>query len=179
MAIADAASRVRFFDLLAAAADPAVELRAGLAAPLATIPPKFFYDALGARLFEAICELPEYTLPRDERVIFDRYTDEFARQIGAGCTLIDLGAGDCAKAERLFEALQPAQYVAVDIAGGVPANSARVGCAQASPAGHRRRRRRLLARTRAAARGQCSGGGSFSIPVLRSEISRRRKRGCF
>jgi dimethylhistidine N-methyltransferase len=118
MAIADAALRVRFFDLLAAAADPAVELRAGLAAPLATIPPKFFYDALGARLFEAICELPEYTLPRDERVIFDRYTDEFARQIGAGCTLIDLGAGDCAKAERLFEALQPAQYVAVDISGG-------------------------------------------------------------
>ena len=118
MANADAASRVRFFDLLTAAADPAVELRAGLAAPLAAIPPKFFYDALGARLFEAICELPEYTLPRDEQAIFDRHTDEFARRIGAGCTLIDLGAGDCAKAERLFEALQPAQYVAVDIAGG-------------------------------------------------------------
>ncbi len=117
MATADAASRVRFFDLLATAADPAVELRAGLAAPLATILPKFFYDALGARLFEAICELPEYTLPRDEQAIFVRHTDEFARQIGAGCTLIDLGAGDCAKAERLFEALRPSQYVAVDIAG--------------------------------------------------------------
>ncbi len=50
------------------ASDPAAELRAGLAAQPATIAPKFFYDALGARLFEAICELPEYTLPRDERV---------------------------------------------------------------------------------------------------------------
>jgi dimethylhistidine N-methyltransferase len=118
MTTADAASRVRFFDLLTGTADPADELRAGLAAPSARIAPKYFYDALGARLFEAICELPEYTLPRDERAIFARHTDEFARRIGAGCALIDLGAGNCAKAERLFDALRPAQYVAVDIAGG-------------------------------------------------------------
>jgi dimethylhistidine N-methyltransferase len=117
MASADAASRVRFIDLLPEASDPAAELRAGLAAQPATIPPKFFYDALGARLFEAICELPEYTLPRDERAIFDRYTDEIAARLGPGCTLIDLGAGNCAKAERLFPALEPVQYVAVDIAG--------------------------------------------------------------
>ena len=117
MATADAASRVRFIDLLPEASNPAAELRAGLAAQLATIPPKYFYDALGARLFEAICELPEYTLPRDERAIFDRFIDEVAARLGPGCTLIDLGAGNCAKAERLFFALRPAQYVAVDIAG--------------------------------------------------------------
>jgi dimethylhistidine N-methyltransferase len=117
MASADAAARVRFIDLLPAAADPAAELRAGLAAPAPWIAPKFFYDALGARLFEAICELPEYTLPRDEQAIFDRYTAEIAAQIGPDSTLIDLGAGNCAKAERLFAALRPAQYVAVDIAG--------------------------------------------------------------
>jgi len=116
MASADAASRVRFFDVLPEASDPAAELRAGLAAQPATIPPKYFYDALGARLFEAICELPEYTLPRDERAIFERFTDEIATRLGPGCTLIDLGAGNCAKAEQLFPALRPAQYVAVDIA---------------------------------------------------------------
>jgi hypothetical protein len=117
MASADAAARVRFIDLLPAAADPAAELRAGLAAPAPWIAPKFFYDALGARLFEAICELPEYTLPRDEQAIFDRYTNEIAALIGPDSTLIDLGAGNCAKAERLFTVLRPAQYVAVDIAG--------------------------------------------------------------
>ncbi|HSQ09786.1 MAG TPA: L-histidine N(alpha)-methyltransferase [Burkholderiaceae bacterium] len=117
MGFADATARMRFIDLLPAGADPAAELRAGLAAPVPWIAPKFFYDALGARLFEAICELPEYTLPRDERVIFDRCTDEIASLIGPGSTLIDLGAGNCAKAERLFEALQPVQYVAVDSAG--------------------------------------------------------------
>jgi dimethylhistidine N-methyltransferase len=109
-------SRVRFFDLLADAADPAAELRAGLAARPAAIPPKFFYDALGARLFEAICELPEYTLPRDEQAIFDRHASEIAHEVGAGTTLVDLGAGNCAKAERLFPLLRPAQYAAVDIA---------------------------------------------------------------
>jgi dimethylhistidine N-methyltransferase len=108
--------RLRFFDRLTAAGDPAAELRAGLAQPTARIAPKFFYDALGARLFEAICELPEYTLPRDERAIFDRHAADLAAVIGPGCTLIDLGAGNCEKAERLFPLLRPAQYVAVDIA---------------------------------------------------------------
>jgi L-histidine Nalpha-methyltransferase len=117
MASTDAAAQVRFIDLLPAATDPAAELRDGLAAPAPLIAPKFFYDALGARLFEAICELPEYTLPRDEQAIFNRCIDEIAALTGPGSALIDLGAGNCAKAERLFTALQPAQYVAVDIAG--------------------------------------------------------------
>jgi uncharacterized SAM-dependent methyltransferase len=50
------------------------------------------------------------------RSIFERRTGEIAAIVGTGCTLIDLGAGNCAKAERLFAALRPAQYVAVDIA---------------------------------------------------------------
>ena len=107
---------MQFFDRLPVAVDPATELRAGLAASPAAISPKFFYDALGARLFEAICELPEYSLPRDEQEIFAQRTPEIVAAVGAGATFIDLGAGNCAKAERLFAALRPAQYVAVDIA---------------------------------------------------------------
>ena len=107
---------MQFFDRLPVAVDPATELRAGLAASPAVVSPKFFYDALGARLFEAICELPEYTLPRDEQAIFAHRTPEIVAAVGEGATLIDLGAGNCAKAERLFAALRPAQYVAVDIA---------------------------------------------------------------
>jgi len=108
--------RVTLIDLLPPAADPADELRAGLAAPEARIAPKFFYDALGCKLFEAICELPEYSLPRDEAVILRRNQRDIARRIGTGGTLIDVGAGNCAKAERLFAVLRPRQYVAVDIA---------------------------------------------------------------
>ena len=91
------------------------ELDAGLRADGAAISPKFLYDALGSRLFEAICELPEYYPTRTEATIFARHGAEMARAIGAGATLIDLGAGNCAKAARLFPLLHPAQYVAIDI----------------------------------------------------------------
>ncbi len=97
--------------------DPRNGLLRGLQAARACISPKFFYDTLGSRLFEAICELPEYYLPRAEREIMDAHGTEIAEAVGPGCTLIDLGAGNCEKAERLFALLKPAQYVAVDIAG--------------------------------------------------------------
>lgn len=105
-----------FFDLRAATADPADELRRSLAADAPFIAPKHFYDALGSRLFEAICELPEYPPTRVERAIFDRHGDAIAARAGIDRPLLDLGAGNCAKAERLFGVLLPSQYVAVDIA---------------------------------------------------------------
>lgn len=91
------------------------ELIAGLVAPQAVTSPKYLYDALGSRLFEAICELPEYYPTRTEAAIFARHGDEMAASVGAGATLIDLGAGNCAKAARLFPLLAPAQYVPIDI----------------------------------------------------------------
>ena len=93
----------------------AAELQAGLMAPEAAISPKFLYDALGSKLFEAICELPEYYPTRTEAAIMAQYGNDIARVIGPGATLIDLGAGNCAKAASLFPLLHPAQYVAVDI----------------------------------------------------------------
>lgn len=91
------------------------ELMAGLTAETAFTSPKYLYDALGSRLFEAICELPEYYPTRTEAEIFQTHGQEIARAVGVGATLIDLGAGNCAKAASLFDALQPAQYVPVDI----------------------------------------------------------------
>lgn len=96
-------------------AHDAQELHAGLLAAEASISPKFLYDALGSKLFEAICELPEYYPTRTEAAIFERHGAEIARVAGSGATLVDLGAGNCAKAASLFPLLQPAQYVAVDI----------------------------------------------------------------
>lgn len=98
-----------------ASAHVPAELYDGLNAREATISPKFLYDALGSKLFEAICELPEYYPTRTEAGIFARHGAEIARAAGAGATLIDLGAGNCAKAASLFPLLRPGQYVAVDI----------------------------------------------------------------
>lgn len=91
------------------------ELGEGLLATSAFTSPKFFYDALGSKLFEAICELPEYYPTRTEAAIVDTHLDDIVESLGRGGTLIDLGAGNCAKAARLFPALQPADYVPVDI----------------------------------------------------------------
>jgi len=89
--------------------------RAALRAPAASISPKFFYDKLGSHLFEAITELTEYYPTRTEAAIFASHGAEMASAIGPGAALIDLGAGSCAKAARLFPLLEPKRYVAVDI----------------------------------------------------------------
>jgi dimethylhistidine N-methyltransferase len=91
------------------------EIGAGLLAASAHTSPKYLYDALGSKLFEAICELPEYYPTRTEAAIFAAHGADMARAAGANSTLIDLGAGNCAKAASLFPLLRPANYVAIDI----------------------------------------------------------------
>ncbi len=95
------------------------EASASLLAPAAAVAPKFFYDPLGSRLFDAITLLDEYDLTRKEAAIFARHgsaiVDAALLLTGPAPTLIDLGAGSCAKAARLFGALRPRRYIAVDI----------------------------------------------------------------
>ena len=91
------------------------ELANGLLATAALVAPKYFYDALGSRLFEAITALPEYYPTRTEAGIFDAHAADMAAQLPGGWSLVDLGAGNCAKAARLLGVLRPSRYVAVDI----------------------------------------------------------------
>ena len=91
------------------------ELIFGLQSPTAFTSPKYLYDALGSKLFEAICEVPEYYPTRTEAAIFAMHAEHIAASVGEGHTMIDLGAGNCAKAARLFSVLKPSQYVPVDI----------------------------------------------------------------
>mgnify|MGYP001092454455 FL=1 len=92
-----------------------IELRAGLMDHPARIDPKYLYDALGSALFTAITQLPEYYPTRCEAEIFQRHGADIARHIGPVLSMIDLGAGDCVKAERLFPSLRPRHYVPIDI----------------------------------------------------------------
>lgn len=97
----------------------AAEAAAGLLDKAARVSPKFFYDALGSRLFDAITELPEYYPTRTEAAILQQHlgaiTDAVVGAAGPAPSIVDLGAGSCAKAAKLFAALKPARYVAVDI----------------------------------------------------------------
>ena len=97
------------------AAAVAQELLQGLCAPQAYTSPKYLYDALGSRLFEAITELPEYDLTRTEALLMRLHSADMAQHLPTGACWIDLGAGNCEKAGRLLGSMQAGRYVAVDI----------------------------------------------------------------
>jgi len=94
--------------------DFAPEIEMGLLAESAWISPKFLYDPLGSHLFTAITLLPEYYPSNTEKNIFTHYQDQITDAVGTGGTLIDLGAGNCQKAESFFNSLKPSSYIAID-----------------------------------------------------------------
>ncbi|MGD8957716.1 MAG: L-histidine N(alpha)-methyltransferase [Chromatiaceae bacterium] len=108
-------ARVHFHDLQPPTADMHAEVLAGLALPDKRIPPKFFYDAEGSRLFDAICNLPEYYPTRTEIGILRRYGAEMATRLGRDVLLVELGSGSSLKIRILLDALRPAAYMPVDI----------------------------------------------------------------
>ena len=95
------------------------DVRVGLTGTRKSLPPKYFYDDLGSKLFEAICLLPEYYLTRAEREILDTYATEIAARIAGPVELVELGSGSAEKTRLLVEALLARQselhYVPVDI----------------------------------------------------------------
>jgi dimethylhistidine N-methyltransferase len=88
---------------------------AGLSLPRKALPPKYFYDAHGSRLFEAICRLKEYYPTRSELALTRVHLAAIARFARKGGTLIEYGSGESLKSRLLIEALRPAAYVPVDI----------------------------------------------------------------
>jgi dimethylhistidine N-methyltransferase len=107
------------------AVDERRKLIAGLRAEHAHIEPKYFYDELGCALYAAICQLDEYYPTRTERAIFQEHRSAIAEaatkssvgEASVGCgTFIDLGAGDCCKAQSWLPFIAPRRYLAVDIA---------------------------------------------------------------
>src|SRR5436305_5696016 len=79
----------------------------GLTRPFKELPPKHFYDASGAELFEQICELPEYSPTRTERRILEDRAEEIVRLTRAG-ELVELGSGAADKARILLAAMETA-----------------------------------------------------------------------
>lgn len=102
------------------AIDPALlhDVLRGLGSTPKTLPPRLFYDAMGAALFERICTLPEYYLTRAELEILAHRASEIASLAGPGCALVEYGSGAGLKIRLLLDALErPAAYVPVDISG--------------------------------------------------------------
>jgi dimethylhistidine N-methyltransferase len=110
------------FVLLHAAKSPddfGRDVRVGLTAARKTIPPRWFYDALGSALFDAICFLPEYYVMRAEAEILTNHAREIADAFGSDIRLMELGSGAARKTRLLLDVLTERQrdldYVEVDV----------------------------------------------------------------
>jgi len=110
-------SRFAFHDLRPDTGSFLDDVIDGLSRPRKALPPKYFYDARGCELFEAICGVPEYYLTRTETALMRDRGGEMARRLGPRCTVIEYGSGSGSKTRLLIEALDPIAYVAIDIAG--------------------------------------------------------------
>jgi len=106
---------IEFHDLHPTPADLAAEVLAGLRCRPRSIPPKFFYDSQGSRLFDAITATPEYYPTRVELEILRNRAAEIAERVGSGSLLVEPGGGSCAKVRILLEGLRPCAYVPMDI----------------------------------------------------------------
>lgn len=97
-----------------APADMARLVREGLGRSPRQLPAWLLYDAEGSRLFEAICQQPEYSLTRVETALLEQRACELAAALGPG-VLVEFGAGNLRKVGPLLASLRPAAYVPLDI----------------------------------------------------------------
>jgi dimethylhistidine N-methyltransferase len=112
------AARARLIDLTPARDSFLSAVLSGLALPQKSIAPKYFYDATGARLFEAICETPEYYPTRTEIAILSDNAAEIAQLVGPRAQIVEYGSGNARKVRLLLDALSdPVAYMPVDISG--------------------------------------------------------------
>jgi L-histidine Nalpha-methyltransferase len=89
----------------------------GLQPGVRKLPPKYFYDDVGARLFERITTLDEYYPTRTETAILEAHGEEMAAALGPRVRLVEFGSGSGEKTRLLLRRLrEPASYVPVDIA---------------------------------------------------------------
>ncbi len=106
----------------------ATEVRSGLSSTPKRIPCRFFYDDAGSKLFEKICELPDYYLTRAEREILQHRAEEIASRFSEPIALVELGSGSSTKTRLLIDALLQCHsalfYTPVDISASILEESA-------------------------------------------------------
>ena len=92
------------------------EVLGGLRKAQKELPSKYFYDEQGSHLFERICTLDEYYIPRIEATIMETYIKEMVELLGPNVLLIEYGSGNCTKTRVLLDHLhEPVAYVPIDI----------------------------------------------------------------
>ena len=111
-----AKQRVRWHDLNLGRERFRADVLDGLRKRQKELPSKYFYDEHGSYLFERVCALEEYYIPRTEASIMQAHIGEMAELIGQQVLLIEYGSGNCQKVRFLLDHLHdPVAYVPIDI----------------------------------------------------------------
>jgi L-histidine N-alpha-methyltransferase len=95
----------------------AADVHRGLQARPRWLPPKYFYDEAGSRLFDEITRLPEYYLTRVEEALLAEVAPPMMRSL-APTDVVELGSGFSIKTRRLLGARarrRPLRYTPVDV----------------------------------------------------------------
>jgi len=88
----------------------------GLSLPQKTISPKFFYDERGSKIFDKICDTPEYYVTRTEIALLNDIQEELNSLVEPGVAVAEYGCGSSIKIKALLSALpEPSHYIAIDI----------------------------------------------------------------
>lgn len=99
----------------------------GLSQQPKSLPPRYFYDDRGSKLFELICELPEYYLTRTETAILQECASQIAHLTGPA-EIVELGSGSSTKTRILLDAYSqlghPLRYLPIDISETILESSA-------------------------------------------------------
>jgi L-histidine N-alpha-methyltransferase len=121
--------RFHLIEIAVAEDDFARDVRDGLTAFTKSLPPRWFYDALGSALFDAICFLPEYYVMRAEAEVLTTHRREIVDAFGSQVRLVELGSGAARKTRILLDVVTERQadveYVPVDVDGQMLERSGR------------------------------------------------------
>ena len=80
-----------------------------------TLPCRYFYDAAGSALFDAITQLPEYGVTRAEARVIDQYAPCIAASMRPSPLVVELGSGSGAKTRRILQATGRVTYCPIDV----------------------------------------------------------------
>jgi L-histidine Nalpha-methyltransferase len=122
----DSGQRFTLVRIDSQASSLADDVRHGLGSRPKSLPPRWFYDALGSSLFEAICNLPEYYVTRAETEVLTTWRDDIVASFGEAFRIVELGSGSARKTRILLDAApRDLIYAPVDIDAGMLELSAR------------------------------------------------------
>jgi dimethylhistidine N-methyltransferase len=148
------------------------DVRTGFAGSPRSLPPKYFYDALGSRLFEAIGQLPWYRITAAETRLLRKAAPSVARALARPVRVVELGSGSGEKLAVVAAALarnggRPDVHVVDLSATAVSASLARLAeIPGVKVTGHRATYERGLAAATARPRGK----GACLVLFLGSNI---------